>query len=190
MGILDMVKGSGITTAHDSGVFNERMMKAYSDLEKEGKLDVRIRGEQVLDPGRGVEQIPALVAERDNYSSGLVQMKTAKLFIDGVLEGHTALLLEPYIDRPGFKSSPIWKPETFNDTIAALDKAGFQIEVHAVGDGAVRMALDAYQRAGEMNGQRDSRHKIAHCNTGIASGPAALQDSGGHSSAVAQLVLL
>ena len=162
MGILDMVKGQGITTAHDSGVFNERMMKAYSDLEKAGKLDVRIKGEQVLDPGQGVEQIPALVAERDNYSSGLAEMKTAKLFIDGVLEGHTALLLEPYIDRPGFKSSPIWKPETFNDTVAALDKAGFQIEVHAVGDGGVRMALDAYQRAGELNGPRDSRHKIAH----------------------------
>ena len=72
MGILDMVKGHGITTAHDSGVFNERMMKAYSDLEKDGKLDVRIKGEQVLDPGQGVEQIPALVSERDNYSSGLV----------------------------------------------------------------------------------------------------------------------
>ncbi|MCX6673485.1 MAG: amidohydrolase [Methanothrix sp.] len=162
IGILDMMKGSGITTTHDSGVFNELVMKAYSNLEKEGKLDVRIKDEQVLDPGRGVEQIPALVEERNNYSSGLVQMKTAKLFIDGVIEGHTALLLEPYIDRPGFKSSPIWKPETFNDTIATLDKAGFQIEVHAVGDGAVRMALDAYQRAQEMNGKRDSRHKIAH----------------------------
>lgn len=162
MGILDMMKGSGITTAHDSGVFNEHMMKAYSDLEKEEKLDVRIRGEQVLDPGQGVEQISALVAERGNYSSGLAQMKTAKMFIDGVLEGHTALLLEPYIDRPGFKSIPIWKPETFNETIAALDKAGFQIEIHAIGDGASRMALDAYQYAIEKNGKRDSRHKIAH----------------------------
>jgi predicted amidohydrolase YtcJ len=162
IGILDMMKGSGITTAHDSGVFNELVMKAYSNLEKEGKLDVRIKGEQVLDPGRGVEQIPDLVAERNNYSSGLVQMKTAKLFIDGVIEGHTALLLEPYIDRPGFKSTPIWKPETFNDTIATLDKAGFQIELHAGGDGAVRMGLDAYQRAQEINGKRDSRHKIAH----------------------------
>lgn len=162
MGILDIMKGSGITTAHDSGVFNELGMKAYSDLEKVGKLDVRIRGEQVLDPIKGVGQIPALETERENYSSGLAQMKTAKLFIDGVLEGHTALLLEPYIDRPGFKSSPIWNPETFNETIATLDKAGFQIEVHAVGDGAVRMALDAYQRAQEMNSKRDSRHKIAH----------------------------
>jgi len=162
MRLLDASKGFGITTAHDSGVFNENVMEAYSYLDKEGKLDVRIRGEQVLDPNLGVKQIPALVEERDNYSSGLVQMKTAKLFIDGVVEGHTALLLEPYIDKPGFKSAPIWKPEAFNDTIVALDKAGFQIEVHAIGDGAVRMALDAYQRAQEMNGKRDSRHKIAH----------------------------
>ncbi|MHB8118349.1 MAG: amidohydrolase [Methanothrix sp.] len=162
MGMLDVIKGFGITTAHDSGVFNEKMMNIYSNLDKEGKLDVRIRGEQVLDPGQGVGQIPALVAERGNYSSGLAQMKAAKMFIDGVVEGHTALLLEPYIDRPGFKSTPIWKPETFNETIAALDKAGFQIEIHAVGDGAARMALDAYQNAIEKNGKRDSRHKIAH----------------------------
>jgi predicted amidohydrolase YtcJ len=160
--ILDMAKRYGITTAHDSAVFNQQMMNSYSNLDKEGKLDVRIWAEQALNPGQGVEQIPALAAQRANYSSGLVLMKTAKLFIDGVVEGHTALLLEPYIDRPGFKSSPVWKPEVFNDTIVALDKAGFQIEVHAVGDGAVRMALDAYQRAIEMNGRRDSRHKIAH----------------------------
>jgi predicted amidohydrolase YtcJ len=162
MMVLDMAKEFGITTATDSGVFNEKIMDAYSKLDKEGKLDVRIRGEQVLDPGLGVKKIPALVAERNNYSSGLAQMKTAKLFIDGVVEGHTGLLREPYIDRPGFKSSPIWKPETFNDTITALDKAGFQIEVHAIGDGAVRMVLDAYQRAMEKNGKRDSRNKIAH----------------------------
>jgi len=162
MRILGMAKEFGITTATDSGVFDEKTMDAYSNLDKEGKLDVRIRGEQVLDPGLGVKQIPALVAERNNYSSGLAQMKTAKLFMDGVVEGHTALLLEPYIDRPGFKSSPVWKADVFNDTVTALDKAGFQIEVHAVGDGAVRMVLDAYQRAMEKNGKRDSRHKIAH----------------------------
>ena len=103
-----------------------------------------------------------MISERENYSPGLVQMKTAKLLLDGVVEGHTAFLLEPYADRPNFRSSPIWSPDVFNETIAALDKAGFQIEVHAIGDGAVRMALDAYQRAQEENGKRDSRHKIAH----------------------------
>ncbi len=162
MRILDIAKGFGITTLLDSGVFDESIMKAYSKLDKEGKLNIRMRGEQVCDPGLGVKQISGLISESENYSSDLVQMKTAKLFMDGVVEGHTALLLQPYIDRSGFKSSPIWKPETFNDTITALDKAGFQIEIHAVGDGAVRMSLDAYQRAMEKNGKRDSRHKIAH----------------------------
>jgi predicted amidohydrolase YtcJ len=160
--ILDLAKGLGITTIQDAGVFNEGIMSAYSNLDKEGKLDVRIRGEQVCDPALGANQIPDLISERENYSSDLVQMKTAKLLLDGVVEGHTALLLEPYADRPGFRSSPIWSPEVFNETIAALDKEGFQIEVHAIGDGAVRMALDAYQRALEENGKRDSRHKIAH----------------------------
>ena len=81
MRILDAAKGFGITTVQDSGVFNESMMKAYSNLDKEGKLDVRIRGEQVCDPGLGAKQISDLISERDNYSSDLVQMKTAKLLI-------------------------------------------------------------------------------------------------------------
>jgi predicted amidohydrolase YtcJ len=160
--ILDAAKGYGITTIHDSGVFGQNMMEIYSNLDKDRKLDLRIWGEQVINPEHDSALIQGLVDERNNYSSGLVQMKTAKLLVDGVVEGHTALLLEPYIDRSGFRSSPIWKPEVFNDTIAALDKAGFQIEVHAIGDGAVHMVLDAYQRAQEINGKRDSRHKIAH----------------------------
>jgi len=162
MRILDLAKGLGITTIQDAGVFSEGILKSYSALENEGKLDVRIKGEQVCDPGLGPKQVPSLISERENYSSGLVQMKTAKLLLDGVVEGHTAWLLEPYADRPNFRSSPIWGLEAFNGTIAALDKAGFQIEVHAIGDGAVRMALNAYQRAQKENGKRDSRHKIAH----------------------------
>ncbi|MHC1687912.1 MAG: amidohydrolase [Methanothrix sp.] len=160
--ILDMASRVGITTTSDAGVKDEKLMRIYSYLDKEGKLNIRIRGEQILDPNKGIEQIPGLDAEKSNYSSDLVQVNTAKLFIDGVTEAHTALLLEPYSDRPGFRSTPIWMPDTFNDTIVALDKAGFQIDIHAIGDGAVRMSLDAYERALKENGKRDSRHKISH----------------------------
>lgn len=160
--VLDMASGYGITTTSDCFIANEELMKFYSNLDKEGKLNVRIRGEQFCDPKLGVKQVSALVAERNNYSSYLLCMKTAKLFIDGGSEAHTALLLEPYANRPGFKGTPIWDPKTFNETIAALDKAGFQIEVHSVGDSAVRMTLNAYENAMKENGKRDSRHKVAH----------------------------
>jgi len=160
--VLDMARGDGITTASDSNIINEELMKAYSNLDKDGKLNVRIRGEQLCDPKLGESQVPALVAERNNYSSDLLCMKTAKLLMDGVTEAHTALLLEPYADRPGFKGTPVWDPETFNETIAALDRAGFQIEVHSIGDGAVHMTLNAYENAIKENGRRDSRHKVAH----------------------------
>jgi predicted amidohydrolase YtcJ len=160
--ILDTAAGYGITTACDVGIISEGIMDIYSDLDKAGKLSVRIRGEQICDPKLGTAQVPALVSERKNISSDLVQMRTAKMFIDGVTEAHTALLLEPYANRPDFKGKPVWDPETFNETIAALDKEGFQIEVHSFGDGAVRMALDAYENAMKENGRRDSRHKAAH----------------------------
>jgi len=160
--VLDMASECGITTASDCFITTEELLKAYSDLDRQGKLNVRIRLEQFCDHKLDVKQILALVAKRSNYSSDLMCMKTAKLFIDGVNEAHTALLLEPYADRPGFKGTPIWNLKIFNETIAALDKAGFQIEVHAVGDGAVRMALNAYENAMKKNGKRDSRHKVAH----------------------------
>jgi hypothetical protein len=63
--ILNLAKGFGITTIQDAGVFSDSMMRAYSNLDKEGKLDIRIRGEQVCDPSLGVKQISDLISERE-----------------------------------------------------------------------------------------------------------------------------
>jgi predicted amidohydrolase YtcJ len=78
------------------------------------------------------------------------------------MEPHTAALLEPYLDRPGDRGTPLLEPDAFNSLARALDLAGFQIHVHAIGDRAVRMALDAVEAAGRANGFRDMRHHIAH----------------------------
>ncbi|MFB3765990.1 MAG: amidohydrolase [Methanotrichaceae archaeon] len=158
---LDMASSEGITTLHDSVVIlNE--ISAYSDLEKEGKLNVKVWGEMYCNQAVGLDQIPYLAAERKNHSSGRFQLKAAKLFADGIIESHTGFLLEPYVDRRGFRGTPVWDPEAFRKMISALDREGFQIEVHCMGDGAVRMSLDAFENARNENGLRDSRHKIAH----------------------------
>ncbi len=158
---LDMARSEGITTVHDSAVLLDQIF-AYSDLEKEGKLNVRVLGEMYCNQALGLDQIPYLVAERKNHSSGLFQLTAAKLFADGIVESHTGLLLEPYADMPGFSGTPVWNPEAFRKMISALDRDGFQIEIHCMGDGAVRMSLDAFENARKENGPRDSRHKIAH----------------------------
>jgi predicted amidohydrolase YtcJ len=78
-----------------------------------------------------------------------------------VIEARTAALLEPYI---GFNDSgtPNYTPTEMNAITVALDKAGVQVHCHAIGDRAIRMALDAMELAQKINGVRDSRHHIAH----------------------------
>lgn len=90
-------------------------------------------------------------------SSGMV-----KVFYDGVLDSWTAVMVEPYADRPDWVGEPLFTPEQFTELAVAVDKRGLQIAVHAIGDGAVRAVLDGYEAARTKNGRRDSRHRIEH----------------------------
>jgi predicted amidohydrolase YtcJ len=85
-----------------------------------------------------------------------------KLFIDGVIESRTAALLEPYEGHPCDRGKALWEPEELTRMVTALDKEGFQIHAHAIGDRAIRITLDAIEAAQAANGARDSRHQIAH----------------------------
>lgn len=85
-----------------------------------------------------------------------------KLFMDGVLDSGTAVVLDDYPDRPGWRGDPLFSQERFNEIAIAADRMGFQIAVHAIGDGAVRMTLNGYEEARKANGKRDSRHRIEH----------------------------
>src|SRR5208337_1992378 len=75
---------------------------------------------------------------------------------------HTAVLLAPYNDIPGFSGTPLWNQQDLNNEVANLDGRGYRIDIHAIGDGGVRMALNAYDYARRTNGVRDSRFKISH----------------------------
>jgi predicted amidohydrolase YtcJ len=78
-----------------------------------------------------------------------------------VIESHTAGLLEPYLDTKNTGPTEL-SPAAMDSLVIALDRAGFQVHVHAIGDRAVRMALDAFAAARAANGVRDSRDQIAH----------------------------
>jgi predicted amidohydrolase YtcJ len=82
--------------------------------------------------------------------------------VDGVIEGGTAYLLEPYAHQPDFRGEPIWNPDLLNETSAALDKEKIQIHLHVIGDAAARITLDAIEYARAKNGKRDARHLITH----------------------------
>ena len=102
----------------------------------------------------------SVMAER--YHSEWLSSGMVKVFYDGVLDSWTAVMVEPYADRPDWVGEPLFTPQQFIDLAVAVDKRGLQIAVHSIGDGAVRAVLDGYQAAQAANGKRDSRHRVEH----------------------------
>ena len=99
---------------------------------------------------------------REEFSSGRLQATAVKFWADGILETHTARLLEPYTDQPDTRGLLMVPKQEMMAAVPLLDAAGFQIHVHAIGDATVRYALDAFEKAQTANGKRDSRHLTAH----------------------------
>jgi predicted amidohydrolase YtcJ len=158
-----MAASFGITTAHDATVdVNGNDFNAYKNLEKENRLAMRFRASLFVDPKQGLEQVALLVAERAKNSGPLFQVNGAKVYIDGVVEGGTAYLKEPYLHLPGFRGEPRWDADKLNDMCAELDRNRFQIHVHAIGDAATSLTLDAFAYALGKNGRRDARNLITH----------------------------
>ena len=137
------------------------MVKAYRQLESEGLLTARVVAALYTNPKAGAAQVPGLVERRKAAQGELFRATSVKLFADGVIEAHTAALLEPYLDT-AHKGISIWRKEDFEETISALQKENFQIHVHAIGDRAIRETLDAMEKAQAESGSNDLRHQIAH----------------------------
>jgi len=88
-----------------------------------------------------------------------------KTMLDGVIEAHTAAMLAPYSDDPTQSGKLFWDPAKYKEAVTELDRRGLQIFTHAIGDKAVRLALDAYQEAAEANHTQDARPRVEHIET-------------------------
>lgn len=155
--------GLGIVAVNEA-MAKEDELKAYASLDREGGLSLEVTASLLCEPEPGMSQIEKLLYLREAYRGDLLSADAVKIFLDGVLEGHTAFLLEPYADRSGFHGELLWDEREYKEMVTALDREGFQVHVHAIGDGAVRLALDAFAVARGRNGMRDSRHIIAHAD--------------------------
>ena len=154
---------AGITSLLEASVA-ENHLRAYAAADRAGRLTVRMTVAVDAKPdSAGIEGlIRRLSRLRTRYASPRVRPVAAKLYQDGVIEARTAALLAPYLDREGDAGQPIHAQPRLDSLAAALDRAGWQIHVHAIGDRAIRMTLDAFAHAVEANGARDSRHTITH----------------------------
>jgi hypothetical protein len=141
-------------------------LDTYRTLAGSGELTARVVGALWWDRHRGDEQIEELVRSREAASVGRFRATSVKIMQDGIVENFTAGSLEPYLDHSGSPTSNSGlsqvEPEALKAYVTALDRLGFQVHFHAIGDRAVRECLDAIQAALEANGPSDRRHHIAH----------------------------
>ena len=151
----------GITSFHDAGV-DFRSIDAYEQVKSEGGLRVRAYVALGYHKSTTDEDLKRFAEIREKHSDEWLRTGIVKLFIDGVLDSHTAAMLEPYADDPPSSGETKYAPEEYKGIIEKLDKMGFQCMTHSCGDRGVRVTLDAYEHAAKVNGKRDSRHRIEH----------------------------
>jgi predicted amidohydrolase YtcJ len=141
---------------------------AYLRADAEGTLTARVRAAQWWDRAGGLEQVDGFQRRRAEAVGNGERFRagTVKIMLDGVAENHTAAMLEPYLDGCGCSSGnaglDFVDPEKLGGYVTELDAAGFQVHFHALGDRAVRNALDAIEEARSRNGDRGNRHHLAH----------------------------
>jgi predicted amidohydrolase YtcJ len=155
----------GITAWQEAWV-TAPMLAAYRSLADRGELTGRAVAALKWRPELGLEQLEELRELRRQAEVGRLRATSVKLFQDGVFESFTAAMLDPYLDGSGApggdRGASMYPPEELTRIVVALDRDGFDAHVHAIGDRAVREALDAVEAAAAENGRRDARHQIAH----------------------------
>ncbi|MFJ8477109.1 amidohydrolase [Kitasatospora sp. NPDC094011] len=160
----------GITGWQDAllGEFNGQPdpSDAYLAAARSGALTARVTGALWWDRGRGAEQIPQLVERRAELRHGRFRAGSVKIMQDGIAENFTAAMTSPYLDGCGCATAnsglSFVDPAALCGYVTELDALGFQVHFHALGDRAVREALDAVEAARTKNGRRGTRHHLAH----------------------------
>ncbi|WP_457032730.1 amidohydrolase [Kitasatospora sp. P5_F3] len=166
----ELLHSLGITGWQDAllGVFNGQPdpSDAYLAAARAGLLTARVNGALWWDRERGGEQIAELVARRAELVHGRFRAGSVKIMQDGIAENFTAAMTTPYLDGCGCATAnsglSFVDPKLLGDYVTELDALDFQVHFHALGDRAVREALDAVEAALAANGQRGNRHHLAH----------------------------
>jgi predicted amidohydrolase YtcJ len=158
---LEMANRFGITSLIEANS-GDAILAAYAEAERGGWLSARVIASLSVDVLKGPEQVGELARKRLAFTRGRLRATAAKIFADGVIESETAALLQPYLSHPGYSGKPELEPEAFDRLATALDRERFQIHIHAIGDRAIRLSLDALEAARKANGPRDARPLLAH----------------------------
>jgi predicted amidohydrolase YtcJ len=168
---FESMRAIGITSVQDAAV-DDHLMQIYKRLYDARRLNMRVRGSFHLKNLH--ESAKVLIDEAVRFRAKwaidpeYLRADAVKIFADGVIEypSQTAALLEPYLDAGGHptknRGPSYFLQENLNQIVTAADAAGLTVHIHAIGDRAIRSALDAIAAARHVNGSLDNRDQIAH----------------------------
>lgn len=158
-------------TAFKEPMADESTLAAYAAAHDRGELTLHMAAHITAFSPIAGDMVPLEEIDRmrDCYTRDGIDLRFAKLFLDGVAPARTAAFLEPYLRARGYDpethdpdATLLLSPELLNDTVTTLDKAGYVVKMHAVGDNAARKGLDSIEAARRANGRSGLRHEIAH----------------------------
>ena len=155
----------GITRVHSAGG-DFQSIDLFEEMRRRGDLNLRMYVAYFLDPPQLLpKDLESIESARKKYHDEWIDAGAVKFMLDGVVETHNAALLEPYSDDPSINGKTFWNSANYNAAVLELDKRGFQLFTHAIGDYSVRMALHAYENAEQRNHKHDRRPRIEHIET-------------------------
>jgi predicted amidohydrolase YtcJ len=158
---LDHAIACGITTVVEPQNSPDDIA-LFERARAEGRLDSRMVLAMFHPSTTTVEERLEFAELSSTYADERLRVGPLKLYIDDVVEPHTAALHEPYANEPGHRGSTYYEPAEFAELVTQLDGEGFQLFVHATGDRGITTVLDAVEHARRVNGPRDARHQVVH----------------------------
>lgn len=152
----------GVVRVHIAGS-DTAYLDIYNELREKNVLTVRFYcADGAQPPELTPDALERMEQNRLKYHDEWLDTGAVKFFLDGVIEAHTAAMLAPYTDDLAQSGHTNWNPAKYKQAVAELDRRGFQLFTHAIGDRSIRLALDAYAEANEANGHKDARDRVEH----------------------------
>lgn len=162
--LMHALNEQGITAFSDVNfVLPENLKRDYKHmkaLDTEGRMTIRL----YIYPGTNFkpEKLKDILPYKNYFSSDELHIAGVKNILDGVTATFTAMMLEPYADNPDEKGVPAVEQNKLDEWVREANSLGLSCRIHCIGDGAVREALDSYEKSGRVNDMIGIRNAIEH----------------------------
>ena len=157
----DVYRSYGVTSVAEAGIRRPEELLAYQRLRERGELPLRTYLMMIIE--NNLDEMAAL-GIRTGFGDDWLRIGPAKLFADGTIGGRTAKFREGFVGEPDNTGLLMQSPESLRADVLRAHRAGFQVAIHAIGDAAIDLVLDAYEAAVRDTPRADHRHRIEHCS--------------------------